>query len=131
MADADMFIQIGSGMEFWADKMIMASGNKKLDVVTITNGMDLFAGDSDEPVDKSGRRAGNPHVWLDPVLVREFSGRICTEMAKLDPADAVYFRANYLKFSASLDKLDTYFRAENKKVQGERACFFPSGMDIF
>ena len=127
MADADMFIQVGSGMEFWAGKMIMASGNKKFDIVTITDGMKLFAGDSDEPVDKSGRRTGNPHVWLDPVLVKEFSGRICVEMAKLDPADAAYFRANYFKFSAGLDKLDSYFRVETKKFRvKELVSFHPA-----
>jgi len=115
MADADLFIQVGSGMEFWADKIVKASDNKKLQILTITDGIKLLAGDSDEPVDKSGRRAGNPHVWLDPVITKGFSGRICGVLSKLDPADSAYFTANYKKFGVELDRLDRYFSAETKK----------------
>lgn len=115
MADADLFIQVGSGMEFWADKLIKAADNKKLKILTITEGLKLLAGDSDEPVDKSGRRAGNPHVWLDPMITKDFSKRICAQLSEQDPADAEYFAANYKNFALKLDGLDKYFSIETKK----------------
>jgi zinc transport system substrate-binding protein len=75
-------------------------------------------------VDKSGKRAGNPHVWLDPMITKQFSGRICGELSKLDPANASYYKANYLKFSAGLDKLDKYFSAETKKFRVKEVISF-------
>ena len=124
MADAQLFIRVGSGMEFWADKMIKASGNKKLVVLTITDGVQLLAGDTDEPVDKNGMKAGNPHIWLDPVMTKEFSGRICAELSRMDPANASYYKANYAKFSAQLDALDKYFSEETAKFAVKEVISF-------
>ena len=116
MADADLFIQVGAGMEFWADKLVKASENKKLKILTITDGVPLLAGDSDELLEKNGRRAGNPHVWLDPIITKYFSWRICGALCALAPTDAAYYKANYKKFSNELDKLDMYFTKETKKL---------------
>lgn len=127
MSNADLFIKVGSGMEFWADKIVDAAANTKMMVITITDGIPLLAGDSDEPVDKQGHRAGNPHIWLDPVLTKQFSGRICDTLVKLDPADSSYFKNNYKKFSKELDKLDAYIKVETGKFRvKELVSFHPA-----
>jgi len=120
LAGADVFIQAGAGMEFWADKLIQASGNKKLKVLKMTDGLKLIAGDEDEP-------SGNPHVWLDPVIVKSFCKKIYETLAKLSPENRDYFRGNFEKFSGVLDKLDSYITGEVKKFKiKELVSFHPA-----
>lgn len=57
---ADIYLSIGAGLDTW----VGAAGHEDLRRVVLTEGLDLIAaGDRDHD--------GNPHVWLDPVLVRE------------------------------------------------------------
>jgi zinc transport system substrate-binding protein len=110
LANADIFVLVGAGMEFWAGKMIKAAGNKKLVIIAMTDGQKLIGGDEDEP-------SGNPHVWLDPVIAKQFAGLLCGELGAKDPADKKYFMENYNKFAAGTDRLDSYFRSEVKKFK--------------
>ncbi|HEX2192325.1 MAG TPA: metal ABC transporter substrate-binding protein [Acidimicrobiales bacterium] len=53
----------------------------------------------------------NPHVWMDPVVVRQWSEIVRDTMAHLDPEGAGLYRANQERFTAALDKLDAGIRA--------------------
>jgi zinc transport system substrate-binding protein len=120
MAKADVFIKAGAGLEYWADKIVSSSGNKKLAIVTVTDGLKLEGGDSDAP-------SGNPHVWLDPVLVKAFSASIEKALAAADPANKGLYERNYKKFAAELDALDRMLAAETGKFRiKELVSFHPS-----
>lgn len=120
LAGADVFIEAGAGMEFWADKLVSASGNRKMIILKMTDGLKLIAGDEDEP-------SGNPHVWLDPVIAKGFSEKIYKTLAGLSPGDRDYFRANYEKFSAGINKLNSYISGEAKKFKiRELVSFHPA-----
>jgi len=120
MAKADIFIRVGAGLEYWADKIISSSGNKKIKIITITDGLKLEGGDSDAPT-------GNPHVWLDPMLAKSFSADIKKVLAAADPANKEVYKKNYEKFAAELDALDRMIAAETKKFRiKELVSFHPS-----
>jgi zinc transport system substrate-binding protein len=120
MAKADIFIRVGAGLEYWSDKIIQASGNKKLKIITITDGMKLDGGDADSP-------SGNPHVWLDPVIARSFSVEICNALVSADPANAVSYKKNLSVFSKALEALDKETAANVKKFRiKELVSFHPS-----
>jgi zinc transport system substrate-binding protein len=120
MAKADIFIRVGAGLEYWADKIISSSGNKKLKIITITGGLKLEGGDSDAP-------SGNPHVWLDPMLAKAFSADIEKVLAAVDPLNKEVYKKNYEKFAAGLDGLDRAIAAEIVKFRiKELVSFHPS-----
>ncbi|GMR13263.1 MAG: metal ABC transporter substrate-binding protein [Gemmatimonadota bacterium] len=57
---ADVYLSIGAGLDSW----VSASIHEDARVVVLTEDLELIAAGDDE-------HDGNPHVWLDPVLVRD------------------------------------------------------------
>src|SRR4030065_2312364 len=63
VADARVFVKIGAGLEFWAEKIIKASGNKRLIIVDSSTGVSLIReAHSHSPL------SADPHIWIDPVI---------------------------------------------------------------
>lgn len=48
----------------------------------------------------------DPHVWLDPVLVKTQAKNIYRTLIKLDSKNTAYYKANYKAFLNELDELD-------------------------
>ncbi len=109
LAKADIFLIIGAGMEFYADKMIQAADNKKLAVLRLTDGVKLFAG-----ADEDEKQFGNPHIWLDPVLAQGIAEKIKSALISKDPADKRFFSANAAVFEGKLKALDSSIAKEAK-----------------
>ena len=63
------------------------------------------------PLDARDRtRVGNdPHVWLDPVLMRELVRAVEQELATADPTHAREYARNAARYEARLGVLDTEF----------------------
>jgi ABC-type Zn uptake system ZnuABC Zn-binding protein ZnuA len=59
------------------------------------------------------RAAGkpNPHLWTDPPMARCFAVIAGSVLARADPANADYYRANARAFEAKVDDLGTRFQA--------------------
>jgi ABC-type Zn uptake system ZnuABC Zn-binding protein ZnuA len=53
----------------------------------------------------------NPHLWTDPLLARRYARIISEDLATRDPGNAGYYRSNYTRFSAQIDRLDKAMRA--------------------
>jgi zinc transport system substrate-binding protein len=49
----------------------------------------------------------DPHIWLDPMLVKIQANNICQGLERIDPERAGTYRENLLAFHQELDKLDT------------------------
>lgn len=58
------YLFVGGGMDPWAEALVPGSGAPL--VIHLSDGMELHGGHEHE-----GGETGNPHVWLDPVLVRD------------------------------------------------------------
>jgi zinc transport system substrate-binding protein len=50
--------------------------------------------------------APDPHIWLDPSLVKTQAGTMCNELKHLDPGHAETFEKNLTVFHSELDSLD-------------------------
>jgi zinc transport system substrate-binding protein len=61
-------------------------------------------------ITKSGN-AINPHIWLDPILVKKQVKNIENALIKLDPANKEYYQNNAINFSRSLDSLDALIKS--------------------
>jgi zinc transport system substrate-binding protein len=76
MEEAALFLMIGGGLDEWISDLPSASEGS-VPVVRLSDGIPLLAGEEPEEDEEAGHDpahdhgAGNPHIWLDPILVRD------------------------------------------------------------
>ncbi|MBU0515050.1 MAG: metal ABC transporter substrate-binding protein [Proteobacteria bacterium] len=107
LAGARLLVMIGAGADDWATKLV----GRRTAKVVLTRGVRLL------PADGHGRAEpghGNPHVWLDPVLMKTAVGRIARALVKLDPAGRSYYLARRDRLLVRLSALDTWIRSRVK-----------------
>jgi zinc transport system substrate-binding protein len=126
LTEADLIVYNGAGFEPWLDKQIpdLAAGGVK--VLEATGGMDLIkekpgylgAGNPEHHHDSGHGHShdhafidGDPHFWLDPILVMAVVDAIRDALTDLDPAGAAAYSANAASFRAELEALDAEYRA--------------------
>ena len=96
---AKIFIKVGSGLEFWAEKIIKASGNKNLVVVIASSGIPLIQ----RP--HSHHPSGiDPHIWLDPTIARTIVTTIEKALIEVDPPHSELYRANASAYKIKLSQ---------------------------
>lgn len=115
---AKVFVYVGAGLEPWAARLLNAHPAANRQVVEAVAGVELI---QDEPSAHTGREnqhshgkpsghhhthlQGNPHVWLDPVLVQELCRKIAQALIKADPPHREYYEnrlSRYLQELAAL-----------------------------
>jgi zinc transport system substrate-binding protein len=55
-------------------------------------------------------RPGDPHVWLDPVLMIAIAQQFTDQLAEADPRNARFYRTNLENLTARLNELDDDFQ---------------------
>lgn len=99
LAGADLYFRIGVPFE---NSLIskLQHNTPKLTIIDLRTGIKLIHR-------KSGDAGGpDPHIWLDPSLVRQMAITIREALIRLDPAGADIYRSNCKKFRAELAQLD-------------------------
>ncbi|MBI5865973.1 MAG: zinc ABC transporter substrate-binding protein [Planctomycetes bacterium] len=66
----------------------------------------------------------DPHIWLDPILVKQQAATIAGGLAKVDPAHASEYSANLAAFEHELDALDAKLRATLAAATGREFLVF-------
>lgn len=92
LADSDLLVLLGGGFQPAVEE---AAAQAKL-AVDVSDGLP--------------REAGDPHVWLDPVLFGQVVDRIEAALVKVDPAGADGYRARAAEYRSRLDQLDADYR---------------------
>ncbi len=107
LADVDIFIKIGAGVDDWVDNLIsIAQGAPS--VVTVSSGVEL-------------RRNGDPHIWLDPVLVKEhIAPVIADEMCAVRPDQREHFTANLGTYTDELELLHREIKGHLDAISGKK-----------
>ena len=122
ISEADIFIKIGAGLEFWAEKFVKASANKKLLIINSSSGVNLI-----KDAHSHGVSENNPHIWLDPLLVKKQAETIRDALIRLDPQGESLYRKNYGRFAAELDALHAELRKTLAPLTGrEFFVYHPS-----
>jgi zinc transport system substrate-binding protein len=91
-----------------------------LQIVDMSRGMSLIAGEVEGDEDEHGRAVGDPHVWVAPDTVAVAARNIESALAGIDPAHAAEYRANLQRFEADVAALDREIRARLAGRQGDR-----------
>lgn len=126
---ARVFVYIGLGLEPWAERLLRARSPEGLAVVEAARGLPLIkevgkhqhgeateeehqghgadAGKGKAHGDHDGHRhaAGNPHVWLDPVLAQEICRQIAAALIQVDPENREFYETRLNNFQAELKEL--------------------------
>lgn len=109
LADADIYVKNGAGLEFWLDKLL--SVNKEMTILDSSQGIDLI-GEGGAEVD--------PHTWLSLRNAAIQVRNICAGLIELDPDNAGNYirnRDDYLQRLTMLDaELNQTFASKNKKI---------------
>jgi len=95
VADADLYIMNGAGLEFWMDRLLQV--NKKMVVVDTSKGIDL--------VWESGGEA-DPHIWLSLRNAVVQLDNIYQGLVQVDPANRDFYLKNKEEYVQKLQSLD-------------------------
>ena len=79
VADADVLVENGAGLETWLDRLLRDAGKPGLRVVVCAQGL---------PVKNL-----NPHLWMDPVFAKQYVAKIRDALIAADPAHSDAYRA--------------------------------------
>jgi zinc/manganese transport system substrate-binding protein len=117
LTQAQLVVANGLDFETWLDKAMKASGAKAA-VAVATAGIKPREGQEDGHDDTHGHThkghdhgPADPHAWQDVKLVKTYANNIAEALAKIDPANAAYFRARAAFYASDLDRLDAEIKA--------------------
>jgi ABC-type Zn uptake system ZnuABC Zn-binding protein ZnuA len=114
VAEADVVVKSGVGLEKWLDQVIEASGFDGT-VVDASGGVAVRAGDgSDE------QAGGDPHIWHNPLNVKIMVANIEKGFAAADTADAAAYEANLTAYNAKIDALDAEISKKIESIPADR-----------
>lgn len=126
-AKTRLFVMVGAGLEFWAQKLITATAGEKLAVVRAVEGVQLIQMDEHSGEDPGHHLQGNPHVWLDPVVAKSVAERVAQAMMELDPEHAGDYRRRVSIYGERLDALDQAIRETVERFRiTEYVAFHPA-----
>jgi zinc transport system substrate-binding protein len=106
LAECDLLLFIGSGLEPWLPGLIKAMPSHHLNTFEAAASLTLLERDEDA----HDHGALDPHVWLDFELDVRIVERIAEELGRIDPAGSSSFSANAGKLATRLRALDAAFR---------------------
>jgi ABC-type Zn uptake system ZnuABC Zn-binding protein ZnuA len=146
-ASAKVFLMIGAGLEYWADQLVHSSGGK-LKPVVLSDGITLIHATeshhdeaAEHPPSTSGKArhakhdhdhgGGNPHIWLDPQLVKLMAARIQEAFSAADPDHAAAYARRNLNFLDQLDALDREIAGSVAQFKIRQVVSFHSSWDYF
>ena len=107
--NADLFVELGLDLDKWGSAVTDASGNPSIQMgqkgrVVASEGIET----KELPATLSKawgdiHPQGNPHVWLDPVNVKQLAKNIAAGLARVDPDGKATYDANLTKFEQRID----------------------------
>lgn len=130
---AKIFLKIGAGLEFWADRLIVAAG-RSIITVDCSKGVELIRGhahDEDHAHNHEGMQGVDPHFWLDPVISIGIIKKIEDAFSKTDPANSAYYGKNAAAYISRLSSLDREIAAKVKTFRTREYITFHSAWSYF
>ncbi|WP_407661242.1 metal ABC transporter substrate-binding protein [Frankia nepalensis] len=114
IAEADVLVTNGVGLESWLDDAVEAAGFDGTRVV-MADGVTLREGGhehGDEDEEHADEHEHDPHVWHDPRNAKIMVAGIERAFAAADPENTGNYLANLTAYTVELDELDRYTEAQ-------------------
>jgi len=110
VSGARLFVCVGAGLDAWATKLL-AARSAPIVTVTFADGIPLLASALTASSGEHVEHGGDPHVWVDPILVRDrLVPAIVAALAAEEPAAAAAFEAGGAELREELTTLDGEIR---------------------
>jgi ABC-type Zn uptake system ZnuABC Zn-binding protein ZnuA len=118
VAASQVLIVNGGGLESFLSKLLDNADGQRLVIVASAGLVSRTPGageirDADHP-------EGDPHFWLDPIMVVKYVDNIRAGLSQADPAGAAVYARNAEAYSAQLKELDTWIAAQVQQIPPER-----------
>lgn len=110
IAHADMLFINGLGFEGWMERLV-DSADFKGTVVTTTQGLQPRVLDDPEE-----GKILDPHIWHDPVLVKQVVQNIINALVKRDPDNKCYYESRGKDYLQKLDQLHQWITSQLKGI---------------
>lgn len=136
IATADVLIRVGSGLDDWALRS-QEDGRWLPPVVVVLTGDSSGLADRDHDRDHAGagdhaHTHGDPHIWLDPVRVKdEIAPRIAGALASVAPDARDSFESNLRQYQGELQDLHAHIAQAIEKCRTRRYISFHSAWRHF
>ena len=108
IANSQMLIANGAGLEEWLQEMIANAGGERL-VIEAAQGL------SGNPA-----RPDDPHFWLDPNFVIHYANQIRDGFMQLDPDGEAIYTQNTKDYIVQLEELDLWIADQVELISPER-----------
>ena len=138
LAKAKMFIKVGGGLEFWADRIVAGAGKDSLHTITLTERLKLIPYSAEEDRYKTHSdshvthaQTGDPHVWLDPLIAIKMVLRIAEALSAVDPVGAPEYRRRAKAYTEELRHLDEEIQTRISKFSVKEFITFHNSWSYF
>jgi ABC-type metal ion transport system, periplasmic component/surface adhesin len=126
LADADVFIYNGLGMEAWTDEAVKASANSNLVVIDASKGATPIKTLSED--EKKEHGSYDPHLWLSIKGAELEVQNIADGFSKADPKNKDFYQKNAANYNKKLEALYTAYQVKfsslkNKTIVTGHAAF--------
>ncbi|MBW1696364.1 MAG: zinc ABC transporter substrate-binding protein [Deltaproteobacteria bacterium] len=135
LARARVFFRIGVPYE---ERMLskISSMFTGLEVVDTRKGiefryLDEHGGHAPSSASAHSGEGPDPHIWLDPGLVKIQAKNICEGLGRIDPDHAGAYRSNLLAFNRELDELDARIAGMLAPFRGRAVYVFHPAYGYF
>ena len=124
---AGVILVLGLQLDDWIKKIAQSSGNNSPNrIVIVSNGIETLK-TSEDGEHKHGKEEGHsqhhhhgdidPHLWMDPVRMKNMAKNVYTAFSKAKPGEKEYFEKNYNDYILKLDELDKKYSDELSKFK--------------
>jgi len=114
VASADVLIYNGAGLEPWINSVVNAADNPNLKLVDSSAGIQLI---QVPPKFQSNTQTYDPHIWLNPVLVKQQVNNILNGLIEADPVNSQYYTRNAQAYQQRLDDLNSQIMTATTNVK--------------
>lgn len=129
LGNADIYFTVGIPMEnMFLSKL--RSGNH-LTICQTDAGITKIMEKHEEHGEHHEHGEYDPHIWTDPVLVKEMARNIAAGLQKIAPEHSDIFQKNLDKLLSELDDLDTQISAILKPYAGRTFYTYHSALTYF
>ncbi|MFA6358020.1 MAG: metal ABC transporter substrate-binding protein [Candidatus Omnitrophota bacterium] len=121
LADAQVFVANGAGMESFLDKVIAQHPN--LRIIQLSEGVPLIKGEGDE--------GDNPHVWVSVFNAITQVENLGKAMGEFDPTHKALYEKNTASYVAKLENLRKKMHSELALYNGRSIITFHEAFPYF
>lgn len=126
--DSDLFINLGSSVDEWTDKVTEAADGKSLNTLSAMDSVDIKDEEAVEGMEEErGHSEHTPepdeHIWTSPKNAELIVKSICSALEKTDPSNAGYYKKNAENYIYELNKLDGDIRSAVEGAKRKTVVF--------